>query len=180
MATAKEIVQKGKVAVRNSATIYPKYQELFNEAFGYFPECPTCGSVAGHKHWDAFVAYVNGADPEALLTQNKETMSKNTFKIKDRNKLYTFNFKKKGLDRDFTSRTYGDVMTEEFAVGYLEAAKDDAELLAQRKSEFTILPEKFADKKPAEPTKSGADAGATDSANKENTGNGRSEDESLI
>ena len=147
MATAKELIQRGMVAVRNSATLYPEYQNLFNEAFGYFPECPTCGSLLGQNQWKAFAAFADGADPNSLLTKNTtETMSKQTFKIKDRNKLYAYNFKKKGQDRDFTSRTYGDVMTEDFAIGYLDSASGDEELLNQRKAEFAELPAKYAKK----------------------------------
>ena len=147
MATAKELIQRGMVAVRNSATLYPEYQNLFNEAFGYFPECPTCGSLLGQNQWKAFAAFADGADPNTLLTKNTtETMSKQTFKIKDRNKLYAYNFKKKDQDRLFTSRTYGDVMTEEFAIGYLDSASGDEELLNQRKAEFAELPAKYAKK----------------------------------
>ena len=147
MATAKELIQRGMVAVRNSATLYPEYQNLFNEAFGYFPECPTCGSLLGQNQWKAFAAFADGADPNSLLTKNTtETMSKQTFKIKDRNKLYAYSFKKKDQDRLFTSRTYGDVMTEEFAIGYLDSASGDEELLNQRKSEFAELPAKYAKK----------------------------------
>ena len=147
MATAKELIQRGMVAVRNSATLYPEYQNLFNEAFGYFPECPTCGSLLGQNQWKAFAAYAEGADPKTLLSNQKITeMSKNTFKIKDRNKLYAYNFKKKDQDRLFTSRTYGDVMTEEFAIGYLDSASGDEELLNQRKAEFAELPAKYAKK----------------------------------
>jgi len=148
MATAKEIIQRGMVAVRNSATLYPEYQNLFNEAFGYFPECPTCGSLLGQNQWKAFAAFAEGADPKTLLSNQNttETMSKQTFKIKDRAKLYSYNFKKKGQDRDFTSRTYGDVMTEDFAIGYLDSASEDEELLNQRKAEFAELPAKYAKK----------------------------------
>ena len=147
MATAKELVQRGMVAVRNSATLYPLYQNLFKEVFGYTPECPTCGSILGQNQWKAFAAYADGADPETLLTsKSSEAMAKNTFKIKNRNKLYSFNFKKKGQDRDFTSRTYGDVMTEEFAVAYLENAQENEELFNQRKAEFSELPAKYTKK----------------------------------
>ena len=146
MATAKELIQRGMVAVRNSATLYPEYQNLFNEAFGYFPECPTCGSLLGQNQWKAFAAFTEGADPNTLLTKNTTEMSKNTFKIKDRNKLYSYNFKKKDQDRLFTSRTYGDVMTEDFAIGYLDSASDDEELLNQRKAEFAELPAKYTKK----------------------------------
>ena len=146
MATAKELIQRGMVAVRNSATLYPEYQNLFNEAFGYFPECPTCGSLLGQNQWKAFAAFADGADPKNLLSNQytTETMSKQTFKIKDRNKLYAYNFKKKGQGREFTSRTYGDVMSEEFAIGYLDSAADNEDLLNERKAEFSVLPGKYA------------------------------------
>lgn len=143
--TAKDIINKGKVAVRQSSTLYPIYQNLFKEAFGYFPECPTCGSVNGHKHWDAFVAFGNGSDPDTLLTQNNITMSSKSFEIKNKNSIYSYNFKKKGQDRYFTSRTYGDVMSEAFAIAYLDNVATDEELLNQRKSEFSLLPSKYRD-----------------------------------
>lgn len=141
--TAKEIINKGKVAVRNSSTLYPIYQNLFKEAFGYFPECPTCGSVNGHKHWEAFVAFGNGSDPDTLLTQNNITMSNKTFEIKNKNIIYSYNFKKKGQDRLFTSRSYGDVMSEEFAIAYLDNAAGEEDLLNERKSQFSLLPKKY-------------------------------------
>ena len=141
--TAKEIINKGKVAVRNSSTLYPIYQNLFKEAFGYFPECPTCGSVNGHKHWEAFVAFGNGSDPATLLTQNNITMSNKTFEIKNKNIIYSYNFKKKGQDRLFTSRSYGDVMSEEFAIAYLDNAAGEEDILNERKSQFSILPMKY-------------------------------------
>ena len=164
MATARELIQRGMVAVRNSATLYPEYQNLFNQVFGYFPECPTCGSLLGQNQWKAFAAFAEGADPNTLLTKNTtETMSKQTFKIKDRAKLYSYNFKKKGQDRDFTSRTYGDVMTEEFAIGYLDSASEDEELLNQRKAEFSELPAKYAKKETTvDATKKSAEGGAPD------------------
>ena len=163
MATARELIQRGMVAVRNSATLYPRYQELFNEAFGYFPECPTCGSLLGQNQWKAFAAFAEGANPNTLLTKNNYsamTATNKTFEIKDKSKLYSFNFKKKGQERVFTSRNYGDVMTEEFANEYLENAKDNPELFNQRKAEFKILPRKFADKKEAKPANEAVNAGA--------------------
>lgn len=153
--TALELINKGKVAVRNSGTLYPLYQNLFNEAFGFFPECPTCGSVNGHKHWEAFVAFGNGSDPNLLLIQNNKTMSnKKTFQIRNKNIIYAYNFKKKGQDRLFTSRTYGDIMTEEFAIAYLDNASDDEELLNKRKAEFSILPSKYLSTDKIESTES--------------------------
>jgi len=141
--TIKDIINKGKAAVRQSSTLYPIYQNMFKEAFGYFPECPTCGSINGHRHWEAFVAFGNGSDPDTLLTQNNTTMSNKTFQIKNKNIIYSYNFKKEDQDRLFTSRSYGDVMSEEFAIAYLDNAVEDEELLNKRKAEFSLLPSKY-------------------------------------
>lgn len=146
--TPLDIIQRGKQAVRISGTFYPVYENLFKEAFGFNPECPTCGSINGHKHWDAFVAYANGEDPETLLKHNSfnlNIMSNNTtFAVKNKSKIYAYTFKKKGQDRDFVNRVYGDIMSEEFAIAYLEAVQDDPILFDERKAEFSKLPAQFS------------------------------------
>lgn len=146
---ALQIIKMGKVAVRNSATAYPIYQNLFKEAFGFIPECPNCGSVIGHRHWQQFEAYAKGAEPLSLI-QNNTIMSKTSFEIKNKSKIYSYQFEKNG--RTLTARIYGDVMTEEFAKTYLESAQGDEELLAKRSAEFKTLPKGF-----------GKTAGTTDS-----------------
>lgn len=145
--SVQDIINKGKVSVRSSGTLYPVYISLFKEAFGFEPECPTCGSVNGHSHWDAFVAYGNGLDPNKILTTNINLMTNNkTFAIKNKSIIYSYDFKKEGQDRLFTNRTYGDIMTEEFAIAYLENAEEsgDEELFDRRKAEFSKLPAKYA------------------------------------
>ena len=133
-----QIIEMGKVAVRNNATAYSFYQNLFKEAFGFTPECPTCGSVNGHKHWQHFEAYAKGAEPLSLINNTLKNMSNKTFEIKNKSKIYSYTFEKNG--RHLIARSYGDVMTEDFAKKYLETAKDDPELLQKRRSEFTKLP----------------------------------------
>lgn len=155
---AREIIRMGKTAVRNNAAAYSIYQTLFQEAFGFIPECPTCGSINGHKHWAQFEAVAYGAKPETLIL-NKTEMSKKTFEIKNKSRIYSYTFEAK-TGRQQIARIYGDVMTEEFAKAYIDSAKDDENLLAKRKAEFLILPgeaqtdedaakypEKLADKK---------------------------------
>ena len=143
----KDIIKAGKASVRNSATLYPLYQKLFQEAFGFIPDCPTCGSVNGHKHWEAFTAFADGKSPNTLLIQNNISMAntEKTFEVKNKSKLYSYNFKKKGQDRVFTNRNYGDIMTEEFAIAYLDSAADNPELLNLRKAEFSKLPDIYSD-----------------------------------
>ena len=134
---ALQIVKMGKVAVRNNATAYSLYQNLFKEAFGFTPECPTCGSINGHKHWQHFEAYTKGAEPLSLIN-NTLNMSKKSFEIKNKSEIYSYTFEKNG--RSIVARSYGDVMSEDFAKKYLETAKDDRELLQKRRSEFSKLP----------------------------------------
>ena len=133
-----QIIKMGKVAVRNNATAYSFYQNLFKEAFGFTPECPTCGSVNGHKHWQIFEAYVKGAEPLSLINNTLQNMSKKTFEVKNKSKIYSYTYEKNG--RLLIARSYGDVMSEDFAKKYLETAKDDPELLQKRRSEFSKLP----------------------------------------
>ena len=132
-----QIIKMGKVAVRNNATAYSLYQNLFKEAFGFTPECPTCGSVNGHKHWQHFEAYAKGAEPLSLIN-NTLNMSKKSFEVKNKSKIYSYIFEKNG--RTIVARSYGDVMSEDFAKKYLETAKEDPELLQKRKLEFSKLP----------------------------------------
>ena len=148
--TAKDIILTGKSGVRNSPVLYPIYQNQFKEAFGFFPECPTCGSSLGNKHWAAFENFVNGANPETLLSINDKSNSMSntdiTFRVKNKNRIYAYNFKSKESGRILTNRVYGDLMTEEFANAYLDAVITNKEELDRRKSEFSILPEKFRTK----------------------------------
>ena len=137
--TPQDIIKKGKVAVRNSGTLYPLYKSLFFEAFGREAECPTCGSAQGKADWNSFTAYANGADPETL-NNNTTNMAKPTFVIKKKAPIYRYQ-----NEGERVQRVYGDVMSEDFAIKYLENAENDPELLAKRKAEFSVLPEKFRD-----------------------------------
>lgn len=140
--TALDIINKGKVAVRNSGILYPIYQKLFRDAFGFEPECPTCGSANGHRHWSQFESFAYGADP---LTFKTEKMSNTkTFEVKQKGKIFSYLLEKGG--RQIIVRQYGDVMTEAFAQAYLKTAESDAEVFAKRKAEFNVLPVDFRKK----------------------------------
>jgi len=140
--TALDIINKGKVAVRNSGSLYPIYQNLFRDAFGFEPECPTCGSANGHRHWSQFESFAYGADP---LTFKIEKMSNTkTFEVKQKSKIFSYLMEKGG--RQIIVRQYGDVMTEAFAQAYLKTAEADEELFAKRKAEFNVLPVDFRKK----------------------------------
>ena len=136
--TALDIINKGKVAVRNSGSLYPIYQNLFKEAFGFEPECPTCGSANGHRHWSQFESFAYGADPKILILKTEKMSNTKTFEVKQKSKIFSYLMEKGG--RQIIVRQYGDVMTEAFAQAYLKTAEADAEVFAKRKSEFNVLP----------------------------------------
>ena len=140
--TALDIIKKGKVAVRNSGSLYPIYQNLFKEAFGFEPECPTCGSTNGHRHWSQFESFAYGADPLTFKTEKMSNIK--TFEVKQKSKIFSY-LMEKG-DRQIIVRQYGDVMTEAFAQAYLKTAEADAEVFAKRKAEFNVLPVDFRKK----------------------------------
>lgn len=138
--TPQEIIKKGKAAVRNSGTLYPLYKSLFFEVFGREAECPTCGSAQGKADWNSFTAYANGADPETI-NNNTTNMAKPTFVIKKKSPIYRYQ-----EEGGRIHRVYGDVMSEDFAVKYLEnALLIDEETFEKRRAEFSVLPEKFRD-----------------------------------
>lgn len=135
--TAKEIIKAGKAKVRNSPLLYPAYISLFEEAFGRTPECPTCGSAQGHKDWSAFEHFANYNE---IQIEKTPTMTKSIFTIRDRNKIYSYDYKHQN-GRTLRARTWGHSMTEDFAKAYL--TNGTAEQLEARKAEFKVLPENF-------------------------------------
>ena len=142
--TALDIINKGKVAVRNSGSLYPIYQNLFRDAFGFEPECPTCGSANGHRHWSQFESFAYGADPKILILKTEKMSNTKTFEVKQQSKIFSYLMEKGG--RQIIVRQYGDVMTEAFAQAYLKTAEADEELFAKRKAEFNVLPVDFRKK----------------------------------
>ena len=142
--TALDIIKKGKVAVRNSGSLYPIYQNLFRDAFGFEPECPTCGSANGHRHWSQFESFAYGADPKILILKTEKMSNTKTFEVKQKSKIFSYLTEEGG--RQIIVRQYGDVMTEAFAQAYLKTAEADEELFAKRKAEFNVLPVDFRKK----------------------------------
>ena len=142
--TALDIIKKGKAAVRNSGSLYPIYQNLFRDAFGFEPECPTCGSANGRRQWSKFESFAYGADPKILILKTEKMSNTKTFEVKQKSKIFYYLTEKGG--RQIIVRQYGDVMTEAFAQAYLKTAEADEELFAKRKAEFNVLPVDFRKK----------------------------------
>lgn len=137
--TGKEIIKAGKVTVRNSASLYPAYLSLFETAFGYKPECPTCGSVQGQRDWSKFQHFVENGE---TLTFEKPLQMENpteNFILRDKNQIYTYTYMHAN-GRLLSARRWGYAMDNAFAVAYLANSKDEAEL-QKRQAEFKVLPE---------------------------------------
>lgn len=138
-----ELIKMGAAAVKNNAAAYALYKSRFAEAFGREPLCPTgCGSSKGQVDWQSFTRLVNGESPEVIKSNylNFENMENKTFIVKDKLKIFRYTD-----DSGKIRRSYGDTMTEEFAVAYIEASADENEK-AQKLRIFSQIPAKFRTK----------------------------------
>lgn len=130
-----ELIQAGKVKVRNSPLLYSAYEEAFKTIFGRAPQCPTCGSPQGHRDWSDFEAYSKGN----ILTLNQTTMTnQQTFKLRDKSKIYSYDYKHAN-GRILRARVYGHLMDDAFAEAYINNAQSE-EAREARISEFSELP----------------------------------------
>lgn len=126
--TLEDLIKAGKSEVRYNSNLLTAYKKLFAEKFGREPDCAGC---------------TFDSDWNRLTNQNfsnREIMSENTFKLRDNSIIYTYD---KKIDDGNTRRTrsYGNIMTEEFAEAYL--TEGTPEQIDQRKKQFKILPKKF-------------------------------------
>ena len=143
MATGNDIIKAGKAKTRNSSSLYPAYIEMFKQAFGYEPACPTCGSAQGNRDWEAFRNYITKNVIET--TKKTEIMAtQNSFVLRDKNKIYSLDYKHKN-GRILRKRVYGYAMDEAWAKEYLENADGlaDEKKMQERFAEFKTLPESF-------------------------------------
>lgn len=126
-----DIVNAGTGRVRNDPAMMAEYKRIFFDQFGYEPACPTCGDT---RDWNLFKNFANGN----LNTQTIMSTTEKTFQLKDNLKIYTYfvEDEKTGIQRPV--RTYGHLMTEEFAKNYLSIGNEQT--LADRKKEFKVLP----------------------------------------
>jgi hypothetical protein len=137
-----DLIKMGPVRVKKNAQALSLYKSEFREAFGRDPVCATCGTSQGAQDWKAFVALVNGVEVETIInnfTHMQNMKNDKTFKIKNPLKIHKYAFEKNG--RKIYNSAYGDVMTEEFAIAYLENATDEE--FEQRSLDFITLPAKF-------------------------------------
>lgn len=116
------------------------YIEIFAGVFGRKPDCAGC---TFNNDWQRLV----NSQTQSIQLQKIKEMSTNTFTLRDQHKIYTYvnEDSKTGVRRPV--RTYGNLMTEEFAENYLTVGDDQT--IEARKAEFKVLPSKFRGEDPA-------------------------------
>ncbi|MCQ4154545.1 hypothetical protein NNL19_02890 [Riemerella anatipestifer] len=124
--TREELIKIGKREVRNSASLLEAYKVAYKELFGHIPPCTGC---TFDSDWNEFV---NANE------NNIKTMENKTFKLFDNSIIYTYHEKNKSGNK-IPVRTFGYLMTEDFALNYL--TKGTPEQIEERKQQFKILPE---------------------------------------
>lgn len=126
--TKEELILNGKHKVRSSPDLMFIYISLFEQTFGYKPNCAGC---TFSNDWDRFVRS-NNKLTEVVTVSNK------TFKLK-RNSSDILWYKVDGDKRTF--RSYANKFTENFAVQFL--THGSSEEIESRKKLFEILPLQF-------------------------------------
>ncbi|MEJ8604640.1 hypothetical protein JSO60_06700 [Riemerella anatipestifer] len=122
--TREELIKIGKREVRNSASLLEAYKVAYKELFGHIPPCTGC---TFDSDWNKFIN-----------ENNTKTMENKTFKLFDNSIIYTYHEKNKSGNK-IPVRTFGYLMTEDFALNYL--TKGTPEQIEERKQQFKILPE---------------------------------------
>ena len=133
MYTLDDLIKAGKNQVRNNSDLMTAYIQLFKEKFGREPDCAGC---TFHNDWNRLINNSNPTNQEIMSDTNI------TFQLRDKNKIYSYDFKHKN-GRMIRTRVYGNLMTEEFAEKYLTEGSEEE--LQERRSEFKTLPAKFID-----------------------------------
>lgn len=122
-----DLVKIGQKEVRQNPDLLKVYARIFKERFGREPDCVGC-SV--ENDWQKFVS------SSPIVIKNIENMEK-TFKLRDELAIYTFReVNENGVG--YPVRTYGYLMTEEFAQKYLTTGTEEE--IEERKKQFKVLP----------------------------------------
>ncbi len=130
--TIQELIQAGKNQVRSNPDLMSAYINLFKEKFGRKPDCAGC---TFNNDWERLINSSN--------SQTIQIMSDKTFKLRDNSKIYSYDVNDSKAERPIRKRSYGNIMTEEFAELYLTHGSEEE--IKARKREFAVLPKKFID-----------------------------------
>lgn len=126
--TKEELILQGKHKVRGNSDLMSIYITLFEQTFGYAPNCAGC--TFGND-WDRFVR-------SGKITTIINIAMDKTFKLKKNSSEILF-FKVEGDKRTF--RSYANKFTENFAIQFLtHGTKEEIE---NRKKLFELLPLQF-------------------------------------
>lgn len=125
--TREELILIGGDKVRRDESLILSYLEEFQKLFGYKPKCTGC---TFNRDWKKFVNY------SLQRKSNKITMKTDkTFELKRGQKGVIHTYKIGNRPR----RSYGNTMTEEFAIAFL--TNGTKEQIAERKKLFEVLPQ---------------------------------------
>lgn len=132
--TVEDLILIGKEKVRSDEYLLNTYKMLFKEKFGREPDCAGC--TFAHD-------WVRLTNQNTI--SNYTIMPNTTFDIINKGKIYSYDIFDKKTNRTKRVRSYGNVMTEDFANAYL--TNGTAEEIAARKKEFRTLPESLIEDK---------------------------------
>ena len=132
MKSIEDLIKAGKNQVRNNPDLMSAYITLFTEKFGRKPDCVGC---TFSRDWERLINFSN--------LQNIQIMSDKTFRLKRPGEIYSYDVDSHVSKRKIRKRSYGNLMTEEFAENYL--THGTAQEISERKKQFAILPTKFID-----------------------------------
>ena len=132
--TVEELIIAGKDYVRSNPTLMSAYIETFGQIFGRKPDCAGC---TFQNDWQRLV------NSQTIKIQKEMSNNNNSFILRDQHKIYTYIVEDKKNKIRKPIRTYGNLMTEEFAESYLSIG--DEQTIEARKSEFKVLPSKLQD-----------------------------------
>lgn len=130
--TLQELISAGKDQVRSSPDLMSAYIEHFLRIFGRNPDCAPC--TFDHD-WRRLL------ESQSIQIQKLKIMSTKSFVLRDQHKIYTYVVENKKTKTRKPVRTFGNIMTEEFASNYLKIGSP--EVLEARKAEFKVLPAEF-------------------------------------
>lgn len=130
--TLQELISAGKYQVRSTPSLMTAYMQIFTSIFGRAPDCGPC---TFETDWQRLL------NSQSIKIQNLTKMSTKSFVLRDQHKIYTYVVENKKTKTRKPVRTFGNIMTEEFASNYLKIGSP--EVLEARKAEFKVLPAKF-------------------------------------
>lgn len=134
----KELIKLNGREVRRDSNLMAIYIDAFKEVFGKIPNCAGCTFNSD------FQKLKNAVSGSKKQTTTKSIIMSKTFKLYHvKGEILTF---KKGKK---TIRQYDNLMTEEFAIGFL--TNGTPEQIEERKKLFRLLPKEVL--KPKEETK---------------------------